>query len=110
TVACASVSKKIGGHRGAATHVRRDVWRSAHGRSRGRLRRAELCRVRLRFRCCHARERSRGDLVWLLTLAIATINAWNHLSIAARLTPGTYQPAPGEPGAVGAPGVTGLAS
>ena len=28
-----------------------------------------------------------------LTLAIATINAWNRLSIAARLTPGLYQPA-----------------
>jgi alkylhydroperoxidase family enzyme len=28
-----------------------------------------------------------------LTLAIATINAWNRLSIAGRLTPGTYQPA-----------------
>lgn len=28
-----------------------------------------------------------------LTLALATINAWNRLSIAARLTPGTYQPA-----------------
>jgi len=28
-----------------------------------------------------------------LTLAIATINAWNRLSIAARLLPGTYQPA-----------------
>ncbi|MFN8652211.1 MAG: carboxymuconolactone decarboxylase family protein [Gemmatimonadales bacterium] len=28
-----------------------------------------------------------------LTLAIATINAWNRLSIASRLTPGTYQPA-----------------
>jgi AhpD family alkylhydroperoxidase len=27
-----------------------------------------------------------------LTLSIATINAWNRLSIAARLTPGTYQP------------------
>ena len=27
-----------------------------------------------------------------LTLAIATINAWNRLSIAGRLTPGTYQP------------------
>jgi AhpD family alkylhydroperoxidase len=26
-----------------------------------------------------------------LTLAIATINAWNRLSIAARLTPGNYQ-------------------
>lgn len=28
-----------------------------------------------------------------LTLAVATINAWNRLSIAARLDPGTYQPA-----------------
>lgn len=28
-----------------------------------------------------------------LTLAIATINAWNRLSIAARITPGTYRPA-----------------
>ena len=28
-----------------------------------------------------------------LTLAIATINAWNRLSIASRLTPGNYQPA-----------------
>jgi AhpD family alkylhydroperoxidase len=28
-----------------------------------------------------------------LTLAVAAINAWNRLSIAARLTPGTYQPA-----------------
>jgi AhpD family alkylhydroperoxidase len=28
-----------------------------------------------------------------LTLAAATINAWNRLSIAARLTPGTYKPA-----------------
>ena len=27
-----------------------------------------------------------------LTLAVATINAWNRLSIAARLTPGTYLP------------------
>ena len=27
-----------------------------------------------------------------LTLAAATINAWNRLSIAARLTPGAYQP------------------
>jgi len=27
-----------------------------------------------------------------LTLAIATINAWNRLSIAARLVPGGYQP------------------
>lgn len=27
-----------------------------------------------------------------LTLAIATINAWNRLSIASRLTPGTYTP------------------
>jgi AhpD family alkylhydroperoxidase len=28
-----------------------------------------------------------------LTLAIATINAWNRLSISARLDPGKYQPA-----------------
>jgi AhpD family alkylhydroperoxidase len=28
-----------------------------------------------------------------LTLAIATINAWNRLSISARLVPGAYQPA-----------------
>jgi AhpD family alkylhydroperoxidase len=27
-----------------------------------------------------------------LTLAVATINAWNRLSIAARTVPGTYQP------------------
>lgn len=29
-----------------------------------------------------------------LTLAVTTINAWNRLSIAARLVPGKYQPAP----------------
>jgi AhpD family alkylhydroperoxidase len=28
-----------------------------------------------------------------LTLGIAAVNAWNRLSIATRLTPGTYQPA-----------------
>ena len=28
-----------------------------------------------------------------LTLAVVTINAWNRLSIAFRVTPGTYQPA-----------------
>ena len=28
-----------------------------------------------------------------LTLAIAAINAWNRLSIAARLVPGGYEPA-----------------
>jgi AhpD family alkylhydroperoxidase len=28
-----------------------------------------------------------------LTLAVATINAWNRLSIAARIVPGAYQPA-----------------
>ncbi len=28
-----------------------------------------------------------------LTLAVAAINTWNRLSIAARTTPGTYQPA-----------------
>jgi len=27
-----------------------------------------------------------------LTLAIATINAWNRLAIASRTEPGTYQP------------------
>ena len=27
-----------------------------------------------------------------LTVAVATINAWNRLAIAARTTPGTYQP------------------
>ena len=41
-----------------------------------------------------------------LTLAVSTINAWNRLSIAARLTPGGYQPAavagPGEPSDTGA--------
>jgi len=34
-------------------------------------------------------ERELADL----TLAIATINAWNRLSIAARLAPGLYRPA-----------------
>ena len=29
-----------------------------------------------------------------LTLAVATINAWNRLAIAGRAVPGTYQPAP----------------
>jgi len=28
-----------------------------------------------------------------LTLAVAAINAWNRLSISARLVPGVYQPA-----------------
>ena len=37
----------------------------------------------------HFSERELADL----TLAIATINAWNRLSIAARLVPGKYQPA-----------------
>jgi AhpD family alkylhydroperoxidase len=37
----------------------------------------------------HLSERELADL----TLAIATINAWNRLSIAGRLVPGTYQPA-----------------
>lgn len=37
----------------------------------------------------HLSEREVADL----TLAIATINAWNRLSIAARLVPGGYQPA-----------------
>jgi alkylhydroperoxidase family enzyme len=37
----------------------------------------------------HFSERELADL----TFAIATINAWNRLSIAGRLTPGAYQPA-----------------
>jgi AhpD family alkylhydroperoxidase len=37
----------------------------------------------------HLSEKDLADL----TLAVATINAWNRLSIAARLVPGTYQPA-----------------
>lgn len=37
----------------------------------------------------HFSEKELSDL----TLAVATINAWNRLSIAARLVPGTYQPA-----------------
>ena len=36
----------------------------------------------------HFDERQLSDL----TFAIATINAWNRLSIAARTEPGTYQP------------------
>jgi len=35
-----------------------------------------------------------------LTFAIATINAWNRLSIAGRTTPGTYQPAARKPATV----------
>ena len=37
----------------------------------------------------HFSEKELSDL----TLAVAAINAWNRLSIAARLVPGTYQPA-----------------
>ena len=37
----------------------------------------------------HFTDRELADL----TMALATINAWNRLSIAARLTPGGYQPA-----------------
>lgn len=37
----------------------------------------------------HLSERELSDL----TLAVATINAWNRLSIGARLAPGAYQPA-----------------
>ncbi len=36
----------------------------------------------------HFSERELGDL----TLAVATVNMWNRLLIAARKTPGTYQP------------------
>ena len=37
----------------------------------------------------HFTEKELADL----TLAVAAVNAWNRLSIAGRLTPGTYQPA-----------------
>jgi AhpD family alkylhydroperoxidase len=37
----------------------------------------------------HFSEKELSDL----TLAVATINAWNRLSIAARTAPGSYQPA-----------------
>ena len=37
----------------------------------------------------HFTEKELADL----TVAVATINAWNRLSIAARLVPGNYQPA-----------------
>ena len=37
----------------------------------------------------HFSEKEMADL----TLAIATINAWNRLAISARATPGTYEPA-----------------
>jgi len=42
------------------------------------------------FKCAraHFSEKELSDL----TLAIATINAWNRLSIAARLDPGNYEP------------------
>lgn len=40
----------------------------------------------------HFSEKELADL----TLAVATINAWNRLAIAGRTTPGTYQPAPKE--------------
>ncbi len=41
-----------------------------------------------------AREQLNEKELSNLTLAIAAINAWNRLSIAARLTPGGYLPAP----------------
>ena len=52
----------------------------------------------------HFTEQELADL----TLAIATINAWNRLSIAARLTPGNYRPAEAAPAAapVAAPATT----
>jgi AhpD family alkylhydroperoxidase len=37
----------------------------------------------------HFTEKELGDL----TVAVATINAWNRVAIAGRTTPGTYQPA-----------------
>jgi AhpD family alkylhydroperoxidase len=42
----------------------------------------------------HFTEKELADL----TLAVATINAWNRLAIAARLVPGGYQPATVEAG------------
>jgi len=41
----------------------------------------------------HLSEKELADL----TLAVAAINAWNRLSIASRIVPGTYQPAPRTP-------------
>jgi AhpD family alkylhydroperoxidase len=41
----------------------------------------------------HFNERELADL----TLAVTTINAWNRLSIAARLVPGKYQAAAAQP-------------
>jgi AhpD family alkylhydroperoxidase len=38
------------------------------------------------------REHFTGQSLADLTLAIATINAWNRLAISARTTPGTYKP------------------
>lgn len=43
----------------------------------------------------HFSEKELADL----TLAVAAINAWNRLSIAARLVPGAYRPAPAAIGA-----------
>jgi len=42
----------------------------------------------------HAEARAQFDEKALadLTLAVAAMNAWNRLSVAARLTPGTYEP------------------
>jgi alkylhydroperoxidase family enzyme len=44
----------------------------------------------------HFNEKELGDL----TLAVATINAWNRLNIAGRTTPGTYKAAARTPAAV----------
>jgi AhpD family alkylhydroperoxidase len=41
----------------------------------------------------HVRKQFNEKELADLTLAVATINAWNRLSIAGRTTPGTYQPA-----------------
>jgi AhpD family alkylhydroperoxidase len=46
----------------------------------------------------HVRTRFSEKELADLTLAVATINAWNRLSIAGRTTPGTYQP-PARPAA-----------
>lgn len=45
----------------------------------------------------HARAHFSEQELSNLTLAVAAINAWNRLSIAARLVPGKYQPAIADP-------------
>jgi len=42
---------------------------------------------------CEVRTQCSENELADLTMAIAAINAWNRLAIAARSVPGTYQPA-----------------